>query len=165
MSSVNTSTGYTHFHLHLECTPKLLPPLTPESVHDICKDFPADVTKVLEAIMSLKTDIVDAHNALMATKISQATSANTHRGQEPTFAVDDLMYLSTAHRRREYLNGSNKHVAKFMPHFDGPYKIISAHPESSTYTLDLPAHTDIHPTFHVSELKKHTEQHQTLPIT
>lgn len=42
-----------------------------------------------------------------------------------------------------------------MPRFDGPYKILAAHPESSTYTLDLPAHTNIRPTFHASELKAH----------
>jgi hypothetical protein len=42
-----------------------------------------------------------------------------------------------------------------MPRYDGPYKIISANPESSTYTLDLPEHTNIYPTFHVSELKRH----------
>jgi hypothetical protein len=49
-----------------------------------------------------------------------------------------------------------------MPHFDGPYKIISAHPESSSYTLDLPAHTNIHPTFHTSELKKHVPNNPIL---
>lgn len=46
-------------------------------------------------------------------------------------------------------------LAKFMPPFDGPYKIIASHPESSTYTLDLPTHTNIHPTFHISELRQH----------
>lgn len=43
-----------------------------------------------------------------------------------------------------------------MPCFDGPYKIVSANPELSSYTLDLPEHTNIYPTFHVSELKHHT---------
>ncbi|KAG1850162.1 hypothetical protein F4604DRAFT_1506686, partial [Suillus subluteus] len=112
MSSVNASTGYSHFHLHLGRNPRMLPPLTPESVHNTCEDFPADMKKALESIMSLKTDIADAHDALMATKVGQAHSANTHRGQEPSFAIDNLVYLSTAHRQREYLNGNNKHVAK-----------------------------------------------------
>lgn len=162
MSTLNASTGYTHFHLHLGRTPRRLPPLTPEGVHDVREIFPTDISGALETIMSLKTDIADAHDALMSTKIGQAAWANAHRTEEPMFAVDDLVYLSTAHRRREYLNGSNRRVAKFMPRFDGPYKIISAHPESSTYTLDLPAHTNIHPTFHTSELKRHVANEKEL---
>ncbi|KAG1799043.1 uncharacterized protein HD556DRAFT_1196718, partial [Suillus plorans] len=112
MSTLNASTGYTHFHLHLGRTPRRLPPLTPEGVHDVREIFPTDISGALETIMSLKTDIADAHDALMSTKIGQAAWANAHRAEEPKFAVDDLVYLSTAHRRREYLNGSNQRVAK-----------------------------------------------------
>jgi len=85
-----------------------------------------------------------------------------HRSEEPTFTIGDLVYLSTAHRRRKYLNGNNKRVAKFMPWFDGPYAIVSTNPESSTYTLDLPDHTNIYPTFHVSELKCHVPNNAEL---
>ena len=99
--------------------------------------------------------MADAHDALLASKVTQAAAANKHRDKEPTFEIGDFVYLSTAHRRREYLNGDNKRVAKFMPRFDGPYTIVSANPESSTYTLDLPEHTNAYPTFHVSELKRH----------
>jgi hypothetical protein len=101
----------------------------------------------------LKTDIADAHDALLASRIAQANAANAHRNADPSFEVG--VYLSTAHRRREYLNGNNKRVAKFMPRFDGPYAIVSANPESSNYTLDLPDHTNVYPTFHASELKRH----------
>jgi hypothetical protein len=69
---------------------------------------PADVANALDAIVVLKTDVADAHDGLLAAKISLADLANTHRATDPGFAVDDLVYLSTAHRRREYLNGNNK---------------------------------------------------------
>jgi hypothetical protein len=49
-----------------------------------------------------------------------------------------------------------------MPRFDGPYTIVSANPESSTYTLDLPEHTNVYPTFHVSELKRHVPNNAEL---
>ncbi|KAG2343885.1 hypothetical protein BDR05DRAFT_857922, partial [Suillus weaverae] len=112
MSTINASTGYTPFHLHLGRTPRLLPPLTPETIRTTREDFPTDVANALEAIVSLKTDVADAHDALLASRIAQANAANLHRSEEPTFQVGDLAYLSTAHRRREYLNGSNKRVAK-----------------------------------------------------
>jgi hypothetical protein len=162
MSTLNASTGYTNFHLHLGRSPRLIPPLTNENIQSTRSDFPTDVANALEAIVALKTDIADAHDALLASKINQAHHANTHRSSEPTLTVGDLVYLSTAHRRREYLNGDNKRVAKFMPRFDGPYTIVSANPESSTYTLDLPEHTNVYPTFHVSELKKHVPNNADL---
>ncbi|KAG1791156.1 uncharacterized protein HD556DRAFT_1199636, partial [Suillus plorans] len=51
---------------------------------------------------------------------------------------------------------------KFMPRYDRPYKIISANPKSSIYTLDMPAHTNILPTFHASELKCHIANNESL---
>lgn len=39
-------------------------------------------------------------------------------------------------------------VAKFMPRFDGPFKIVKAFLDSSTYTLQLPEQSKIHCTFH-----------------
>jgi hypothetical protein len=97
MSTTNTSTGYTPFHLHLGRSPRLIPPLTNEEIKNTRNDFPNDVSNALEAIVSLKTDVANAHDALQASKIAQAHAANAHRGNEPKFNVGDLVYLSTAH--------------------------------------------------------------------
>ncbi|KAG2737964.1 hypothetical protein P692DRAFT_201673111, partial [Suillus brevipes Sb2] len=112
MSTINASTGYTPFHLHIGRTPRLLPPLVPDEINELRNDFPNDIANAVEAIVALKTDVADAHDALLATRVAQASAANVHRSTEPSFAVGDLVYLSTANRRREYLNGDNKRVAK-----------------------------------------------------
>lgn len=43
-----------------------------------------------------------------------------------------------------------------MPRFDGPYEIIHAFPERSTYTLLMPNSPDVFPTFHTSQLRRFT---------
>jgi len=40
-----------------------------------------------------------------------------------------------------------------MPRFDGPWEIIEAHPEASSYKLNLLNTTNIFPTFHASQIK------------
>jgi hypothetical protein len=44
-------------------------------------------------------------------------------------------------------------VAKFFPHYDGPYNMIDTHLCTSNYTLKLPNLQNTYPTYHVSELK------------
>ena len=84
-------------------------------------------------------------------------AANVHRAPEMPYAVGDQVLLSTFHRRREYMQRGDQRVAKFMVRYDGPYSIIQAWPDSSTYTLDLPESMSIFPTFHVSLLRPYVE--------
>lgn len=60
-----------------------MPPLTQEAIQSTQDSFPHDVANAVEAIISLKTDIADAHDALLASKIAQAHTANAHRANEP----------------------------------------------------------------------------------
>ena len=53
-------------------------------------------------------------------------------------------------------------VMKFMPHYDGPYDVIQAHPKSSSYKLVLPATSKAHPTFHVMNLWLYIPNDDTL---
>ena len=48
--------------------------------------------------------------------------------------------------------GDNR-AAKFMVRYDGPYRVIQAWPDTSVYTLELPDHLNILPTFHASLLR------------
>ncbi len=89
----------------------------------------------------------------MLAKISQSYHANKKHAPETDYQPGDKVMLSTLHRRHEYKAGKKDRVAKFMPHFDGPYSILSSHPETSSYTLDLPNSPNTFPTFHASVLK------------
>lgn len=93
-----------------------------------------------------------AKDNLIAAKTVQAYAANVARGDGPEFKVGEQVLLSTANRRREYKAKGQDRVAKLMPRFDGPYEIVKAHPEFSTYTLDMP-NSNVFPVFHVSQLR------------
>ncbi|KAG9221805.1 hypothetical protein CCMSSC00406_0006748 [Pleurotus cornucopiae] len=94
----------------------------------------------------------DAKDSLLAAKIAQSIYANISRRQDVQFKVGDFVYLSTSNQCREYTHGSDGHVAKFMPCFDGPYKITKVFPEKSTYTLLMPNSPNVSPTFHALQL-------------
>ena len=49
-----------------------------------------------------------------------------------------------------------------MPRFDGPFEITKAYPESSSYQILLPLSSKIFPTFHISQLRKHLPNDNTL---
>ena len=66
------------------------------------------------------------------------------------------------HRHHEYQGSGEKHVAKFMPQYDGPYTIIDIDEGDSTVTLDLPNLPNIFPTFHTSEVAPYIENNTTL---
>ena len=60
------------------------------------------------------------------------------------------------------MQGKDGWLAKFMPHFDGPYEILRVHPETLSYTLCLPPFLKAFPMFHVSQLCKHIPNNNKL---
>lgn len=158
MNTVNASTGMSPFQLHLGRNPRIIPPLTQQPA---AEGVPED-KRARALISQLELDVMEAQDNLLAAKATQATQANKHRTPEHTLEVGDKVMLSTKHRRREYMQKGDKRVAKFMPRYDGPYAIIETHPESSTYTLDLPNSPNIFPTFHSSQLRPYHPNDSTL---
>lgn len=77
--------------------------------------------------------------------------ANKKRRKEPEYKVGDAVYLNSEHIRLAIKQKGRS--AKFFPRFIGPFKIIRARPETSTYKLDLPRQYKFHPTFHANRLK------------
>ncbi|TYH59023.1 hypothetical protein ES332_D08G195100v1 [Gossypium tomentosum] len=77
--------------------------------------------------------------------------ADKHRS-ERSFQVGDLVYL----RLQPYQRQSLQKVfnQKLSPKYYGPFPVIQK-AGTVAYTLQLPQNSRIHPTFHVSQLKKH----------
>jgi hypothetical protein len=103
-------------------------------------------------LSQLKHDLLEAQDNLITTKAAQASQTNKHCAKTIVFKIGDHVLLTTKHQRREYMQKGDNCIAKFMPQYDGPYTVINAHPETSTYTLDLPNSPNIFPTFHISQL-------------
>jgi hypothetical protein len=156
MNTINKSTGYTPFQLRFGKSPRIIPPLSSTP-----SDDPASTT-AKEHIARMLPIELDAKDNLLTAKIGQAAAANRNRNSNFPFRAGDRALLSTGHRRREYKSKDATRVAKFMPRYDGPYKIISTNPKHSTVTLDLPHAPRSFPVFHSSELLPFINNDDTL---
>jgi hypothetical protein len=152
MNTVNASTGFSGFQLHLGHSPRLIPPIVPTNLPDNLRSAASNAEDVASLI---QTDVMEAQDNLLQAKIFQEHYANSNRGEEFVYQVNDEVMLSTFNRRRDFRKKGEKRSAKFFPRWDGPYKIIKSHPESSSYTLELPAGRGEFPTYYASELKLH----------
>lgn len=158
MNTLNKSTGYTPFQLRFGKSPRILPPIltVPKTDTD-----PATATaaKVIEQMLPIE---LAAKDNLLTTKIDQAHLANQHRNPKFPFRAGERVVLSTTHRRAEYKSEDGRRVAKFMPRYDGPYRILSTNEKHSTVTLDLGTNSQAFPVFHTSEIQPFHENNDTL---
>lgn len=142
-SSVNSSTGFAPFELNYGYVPRMAKWDKEPS------KFPGLQAFAERARLNLE----QAHDALLQARVSATYHANKRRKDAPAFDVGDLVYLSTRN-----LTLPKNRARKLAPKFIGPYKVIRASPETSSYTLELPdelVRRRVHPTFHASLLKPH----------
>jgi hypothetical protein len=158
MNTVNASTGFSPFQLHMGRSPRMLPPIIPGD--KVAEEL--DAARARALVTQLEQDVMEAQDNLLAAKSAQASNVNRHRSTNLVFQEGDRVMLATKHRRREYIQKGDNRVAKFMPRYDGPYVVLEAHPQFSTYTLDLPNSPNIFPTFHVSQLRPYHANDATL---
>ena len=76
--------------------------------------------------------------ALITSKLIQADATNQHHAAERPYTIRGHVYLSTVHHRHNFKAAGQTCVAKFMPHFNGPYVITHMILERSVYSLDIP---------------------------
>lgn len=154
MNMVNSSTGYSGFQLWMGRLPHLMPPVVSEALpEDLVATSEADSAKAV--IETIHLNEIEAQDNLLMAKVHQVHFANEKCGPDDVFVVGELVMLSTLHHRNQYKKKNEKWVAKFLPRFDGSYKVIGTHPETSNYTLEMPNTPKAFPTFHASELKRH----------
>lgn len=152
MNTVNASTGFTPFQLHLGRSPRIIPPLvSPPKGSPLVVDL--DAKAAADLLSNIETDVMEAQDNMLLAKTDQAYHANKGRSPENVYKVGDRVLLSTFHRRREFMQRGDHRVAKFMVRYDGPFRVVQAWPDSSAYTLDLPDGLHIFPTFHASLLR------------
>ena len=157
MNTVNSSTGFSPFHLKTGRSPCIIPPLAPALTTTTTADVDAQ-----KLITQLELNIKEAQDNLLAAKIHQAYHANKHQAPKMIYKEGDLVMLSTENRHHNYKCKDKKHITKFMPRNDGPYTVIKAFPEKSGYTLHLPNNPQTFLGFHSSLLKP---LHQPCPIS
>lgn len=157
MNTVNASTSFSPFHLHFGKSACILPPITPPTEPLEGPDAAAH-----SLVSHMATIECEAQDALLKTKVLQASTANSHRDLVFPFRVGEQVLLSTFHRRKEYKLEGNHHAAKFMPHYNGPYHVIATDEAHSTVTLDLPNNPLMFPVFHISEVKPFKENDNLL---
>ena len=145
MNTVNKSTSFSPFQLWLGHVPHILPPLTSTTGLTETSDLSA-----IEVIRKMHTDTLEAKDDLNWAKISQAIQSNKTQTLTFLFKIGDHVQLSTLHRRHKFKGSGECHIAKFMPRFNGPFKIIGTNKTMSTVKLELPPNSKTHPVFHTS---------------
>ena len=121
-SSVSATTGFALFELNQGYMPQIRMPTTFDTTFKGVKQF----------ALQAKWDLMAAHDAIIANCIQQTFHANKKRRASDLYHVGDHMYLST-----QNLTLPKGRARKLVPKYIGPYKVVKAHNEVSTVTLEL----------------------------
>jgi hypothetical protein len=104
--------------------------------------------------------MVIAHDTLIEARVFQKMYADKKQHSEPEIKEGNMVYLSTKN-----ISMPKGRASKLVPRYVGPYKVTKAIPSSSNYELELPeelVRRRIHPRFHVSLLRPHQLNNDTL---
>ena len=94
MNTVNTSTNYSGFQLHLGHSPRIIPRIVPSH---LSPELQSAGPAAKAVIMQLQNDVADARDNLLLTKIAQAHHAKTSHADKIIYKVGDKVMLSTFH--------------------------------------------------------------------
>ena len=135
----HVSTGFSPFMLMYGFEPRV--PVTLDT------SAAASVQSAEEALKGMADQLRIAQRNLERAQQQQRQQANKHR-REHTFAVGDMVYLSTAHLSSYEVPGR-----KLLPKFVGPFKVLEV-VNPVAVRLQLPPELErVHDVFHVSLLR------------
>ncbi len=148
-SSTSASSGFSPFELNYGYVPAMLDNANSTIVRGV-RDFAENA----------RSNLLAAHDAIIASRVNQTHYANRNRRRQAEFPLNGMVYLSTKN-----LSLPKGRARKLAPRFIGPYRIVSRNINASTYTLDLPKELRdrrIHPVFHASLLRPFTANDKAL---
>jgi hypothetical protein len=143
-SAISSSSGFAPFELNYGYMPSLNPGFEPE---------PSTAPGIRHFVERALRNLADAHDAIIESRVRQTHHANHRRRDSDEFATGDLVYVSTAD-----LSLPKGRVMKLLPKYVGPFKILDARPDTSSYRVELPAQLrarHLHDRFHRSKLRPH----------
>ena len=112
MNTVNASTNFSGFQLHLGRAPRVIPPLIPTNLDENLIEAGTLAANLLSAF---NNDITEARDNLLHVKIQQAHHCSGSRAPDPNYKIGDLVMMSTLNRRHEYKKKGDQRAAKFFP--------------------------------------------------
>ena len=122
-SNVSAMTGFTQFKLNQGYLPQI----------GMLMSFDTKFKGVKQFALQAKWDLMAAHDVIIANCVQQTFQANNKRHASNEYNMGDHMYLSA-----QNLTLPKGRARKLVPKFIGPYKVVKAHNEASTVTLELP---------------------------
>ena len=122
-SSVSTTTGFAPFEPNQGYMPQIRMPMSFDTIFKGVKQF----------ALQAKWGLMAAHNMIIANHVQQTFHANKKCCVSDLYHVGDHMYLLT-----QNLTLPKGRARKLVPKYIGPYKVVKAHNEASTVTLELP---------------------------
>jgi len=150
-ASIAETTKFAPFELNGGYMPSMLKEIQSDDI------IPKCIKSFMEAVLQ---NLVDVHDAIIEAHVFQTSHVNAHRRTEPEIVEGSLVYLSTKN-----LNLPKGRAHKLCPKFVGPWKVLRAWPDTSTYELDLPTalrERRINPIFHISLLRLYNASNDML---
>lgn len=141
----------TSYHSSLQLTPFQALYNRPPNMLSEAALYPADLAQEFSSILNAEQIAAQIKGNLLKAQERMKMYADRKRS-ERTLEVGDMVYLKLQPYRHTTL--SLHRCLKLHSKYYGPFRIIQK-VGPVAYKLLLPEHFKLHPTFHVSQLKKH----------
>jgi len=152
-SAISSLSGFTPFKLNYRYMPSLNPGLALE---------PSGVPGIKHFIACTLQNLADVYDAIIESRVRQTNNMNRCCHKDNVFMVGDPVFVSTLD-----LLLPKGCATKLLPKYVGPFKVLEAHLNTSTYKVELPFQLkaqNLYDWFHRSKLHPyHTNDDALFP--